>query len=482
MGAAALVLAAGACGAIATPGDTLVISLNSGGVLGNLPSVAPTISGDGVLVAFQSSATNLGAGDLNARDDMFVRDLGASATTAASLNNGGAYGVDNSGPGVISNDGRFVVFSSTSNNLSPGDTNGLADVFVRDLLLGTTTIVSLDAAGGPANGASGTPVISADGRYIAFESAASDLIATDTNGTTDIFVRDMVAGVTVRASVGTGGVQGFNGSSLRPQISADGQVVSFDSAATTLVAGDTNGVRDVFVRNLSTGVTVRASVSDTGAQLTDQSLGPAPLSSNGSFICFSSFANTVVPGDTNFSVDLFTKTVGSDASVARITVNPITGVQANFGSTRPAMTPDGRFIVFVSSATNLVAGDTNTRDDIFQYDGLVGTITRVNLSTGGAQANNSSGTPAISNDGRFVVFASNANNLDPADATAFSDVYLHESRCPSDVNADGSVDLADFFQFFNDFDQTLPGADLNGDGNVDLVDFFAFLNAFDLSC
>ncbi len=481
-GFAAMVLAACAGSVYATPGDTLVISLGPGGVLGNLPSIAPSISGDATRVAFQSSASNLVAGDTNAKDDVLVRDLTAGANAAASLNSGGAFGNDNSGPCAISADGRYVAFSSLATNLTPGDTNALADVFVRDLLTGITTMVSLDAAGGPSNGASGTPAISEDGRYVAFESAASDLVAGDTNGVTDIFVRDMSTGVTVRASVATGGVQGFNGSSLRPQISADGRFVSFDSAATTLVAGDTNGVRDVFVRDLVNLTTTRESVSVAGAQLTDQSLGPAPMTSSGSGITFQSFANNAVPGDTNFSADIFRKLVGNPGSLERITVNPVTGTQANFGSSRPAMTPDGRFIAFVSSATNLVAGDTNNKDDIFRYDALVGVIKRVNVNSGGNEANNSSANPAISSDGRIIAFASNATNLDPVDTTVFSDVYVHETACPSDVNSDGVVDLADFFQFFNDFDQSLPGADITGDANVDLADFFAFLNAFDANC
>jgi len=200
-------------------------------------------------VAFISDATNLVSGDVNGSSDAFVRDRLNGTTRRVSVGAGGveANRLTGNAPS-ISADGRFVAFDSSASNLVPGDTNGIQDIFVRDLQAKTTTRVSVGAGGVEANGISISPTLSTDGRFVAFSSDATNLVNADTNGLHDVFVTDRLAGTTRRASVGAGGVQG-NSPSFGPSVSTDGAHVEFVSNATNLVAGDTNGEMDVFVRD-----------------------------------------------------------------------------------------------------------------------------------------------------------------------------------------------------------------------------------------
>src|SRR6476661_2534745 len=163
----------------------------------------------------------------------------------------------------ISANGRFVAFQSQASNLVPGDTNNKNDIFVRDLLTNTTTRVSVDSAGNPGNSPSNYSAISADGRFVAFQSYASNLVPGDTNNKNDIFVRDLSTNTTTRVSVNSAGIQGDE-NSFNPSISADGRFVAFSSAASNLVPGDTNNKQDIFVRDLSTNTITRVSVDSAG--------------------------------------------------------------------------------------------------------------------------------------------------------------------------------------------------------------------------
>jgi Tol biopolymer transport system component len=205
----------------------------------NGPSFEPAVSGDGRYVAIRSAASNLVDGDTNGVDDIFVSDLAAFSTSRVSLTSAGGQVGGASYEPAISADGRYVAFRSAASGIVAGDSNGVADVFVRDRTAGTTERVSVDGAGGQANGASYVPSVSADGRYVAFQSAASNLVGGDTNGADDVFVRDRTAGTTIRVSVGAGGVQA-NGASGSPAMSANGGFVAFDSSASNLVGSDTN--------------------------------------------------------------------------------------------------------------------------------------------------------------------------------------------------------------------------------------------------
>src|SRR6266566_3635770 len=202
----------------------------------------------------------------------------ASQTTLVSVDSVGTQGNEGSGGPSLSADGRSVTFASTATNLVPGDTNGIRDTFVHDLTTGQTVRVSVNSAGTQGNDSSFSPSLSADGQLVAFASDASNLVAGDTNGAEDIFVHNLTTGQTARVSVDSAGTQG-NGASFFPVISADGQLVAFESLATNLVPGDTNGGRDIFVRDLTTGQTVRVSVDSAGIEGNGDSFSPS-LSAN----------------------------------------------------------------------------------------------------------------------------------------------------------------------------------------------------------
>ena len=421
----AAIAAAGILAAQAAPAQahfiTERVSVGSGGVQGNAESGDPSISADGRFVAFVSSASNLVPGDTNRRADVFVRDRRTGTTRRVSLGAGGAQGNGDSSEPALSANGRFVAFYSEARNLVPGDTNGQADVFVRDRRTGTTRRVSLGSGGSQSNGASVQPALSADGRFVAFISDATNLVPGDTNGLTDVFVRDRQTGTTRRVSLGAGGAQG-NWGSVEPAVSADGRFVAFTSLADNLVPGDTNGITaDVFVRDRQTGTTRRVSVGPGGVQSDGNSQFPA-LSADGRFVAFWSQATNLVPTDTNGTADVFVRD-RQTGTTRRVNVGP-GGVQANDISFYLALSADGRFVAFSSFATNLVPGDTNGSYDVFVRDRQKGTTRRVSLGPGGAQGNDSSYDPAVSADGRFVAFSSDASNLVPGDTNGFTDVFV----------------------------------------------------------
>ena len=353
----------------------------------------------------------------------------AAPAKRVSVATGGAQGTGGtSDDPAISTNGRFVAFHSGATGLVSGDTNGKDDVFVHDRLTGVTERVSLTHTGAQASDNSWEPSISADGRYVAFTSAAPDLVPNDTNGRVDIFLRDRIGNTTQRISLDSGELES-NGTSSAPAISGNGLFVAFVSEATNLVPGDTtsglNGV-DVFVRDWSGGTTERVSVMTGGGQAGSGPAYPPSISADGRFVTFSSRKTDLVPGDTNTFGDVFLHDRASDATT-RISVGA-GGSQAVGGeSHQPTISPDGRFIVFTSRATNLVAADSNTQEDIFIRDRTAGTTVRVNLSSTGAQATSgSSYNGSISADARFVAFMSLATNLIPNDTNSRSDIFLRD--------------------------------------------------------
>jgi Tol biopolymer transport system component len=397
--------------------STIRVSVATDGTQANSSSFSPSISADGRYVAFDSNATNLVAGDTNNASDIFVRDtcVGAPSgctpsTTRVSVATDGTQGNGDSSQPSISADGRFVAFASGAGNLIPGGTAVGPLVFLRDTCAGaasgctpSTTLVSVATDGTQANSSSEQPAISADGRYVAFGSAATNLVANDTNQGFDVFVRDTcqsssgpVSGCTpstIRVSVASDGTQG-DADSSSPSISADGRYVAFGSAATNLVANDTNQSFDVFVRDTCAGVpvgtaslctpsTIRASVATDGTQASSSTVGSVQpsISADGRFVAFDSLADNLVAGDTNGSVDVFVRdTCGSSGgpvagctpSTIRVSVasdgtqgnshsgDAVTGLGAALGTSA-----DGHFVTFASYASNLVANDTNGAEDVF---------------------------------------------------------------------------------------------------------------------
>src|SRR6476661_8118752 len=308
------------------------VSVDSAGNQANGFSNAYSISANGRFVAFQSQASNLVPGDTNNQSDIFVRDLLTNTTTRVSVDSAGNPGNSPSNNSAISADGRFVAFQSYASNLVPGDTNNKNDIFVRDLSTNTTTRASVDSAGFQGNSDSLLPSISADGRFVAFTSFASNRLPGDTNNRDNIFVRDLSTNTTTRVSVDSAGTPG-NSDSFISAISADGRFVAFQSQASNLVPGDTNNFFNqakIFVRDLSTNTTTRVSVNSAAArgQYDDALFGPL-ISADGRFVAFSSGASNLVPGDTNNATDVFVSDIGSTPGGGNNPPNVINGTNGN---------------------------------------------------------------------------------------------------------------------------------------------------------
>jgi Tol biopolymer transport system component len=374
---------------------------------------------------------------------------------------------------AISRDGRYTTFVSLSQDLVPGDTNQVPDVFVRDRKAATTVRVSVGAGGRQANDSSGEGVISDHGHHVAFTSAATNLVGRDTNDTVDVFVRDMRSGITRLASVGRDG-RAANGPSFLPDLSANGRFVAFQSSAANLVPGDTNGVEDAFVRDLHTGRTERVSVlgkgqgrvaagvephlsangrfvlflamnsdEDASLYIRDRAAGTTQkvrlprsritlaswtISGNGRYVAFVTDA-PLVADDTNGEYDAYRydRTTGA---TQRLSVGSA-GQQGNAYSVTVDLSWDGRVAAFSSLASNLVAEDSNGLVDVFRRDLRLGTTRRVSVGMGGQQANGDSAFSrdlAISADGDHVAFGSFATNLVANDTNNAPDVFVWSLR------------------------------------------------------
>jgi hypothetical protein len=350
-------------------------------------------------------------------------------TVRASVSTSGTQANGGSGRPALSYFAERVAFESSASNLVAGDTNGVDDIFVRNLYSPQSTDrVSVSSAGAQANGASSAASISADARYVTFSSVASNLVPDDTNGVVDVFVRDVVAATTTRVSVSSTGAQG-NGRSF--QSSTNGRNVAFVSSASNLVPGDTNGANDVFVRDLQNATTTRISIADAGSQANGSSDAPS-ISPDGNLVAFTSNATNLVADDTNQATDVFVRQLRIQTTT-RASVSS-SGEQANGPSFTPSMgnaIGTGGIVAFVSSATNLVSGDTNRIDDVFrrdtsgQHDGREHTE-RWSVATDGSQATGGTGTgqPAMVDNGQAIAFVSDAANLAPGDGFLTQDVFL----------------------------------------------------------
>lgn len=404
-------------------------------------SFTPSVSRDGRWVTFASDASNLVREDTNNRRDVFLRDLQRGTTTRINLSSRGRQANLDSYNPAISDDGRFVVFDSYATNLVPDDLGRHGDVFLHDRDTGTTTRVSRGIDGKETDRDSGFAAISGDGSVIAFESSAHNLRAGSPGGVTDIYLVDH-AGVLldwVSRSMLDGEANGGSGDI---SLSRDGQVVAFASAATNLVPTDTNLADDVFVRDRSLGLTRRASVNSLGGEGNDDS-GVPSLSDDGSAVAFTSKASTLtsldpttqnVPkflvnpggvldvGDENFVPDVF---VHSMATGATDLVSVATaGTQGTAESFDASISGDGTLVAFTSLAEDLVAGDTNHSPEIFRRDLTTHQTQRISVGDGDRQGNGASVQPSMSADGTRIAFTSEASNLVPGDRNHSGDVFV----------------------------------------------------------
>lgn len=301
-------------------------------------------------------------------------------------------------------------------------------------VLNSVTLVSTNSSGTIANNASRQVHATPDGRYLVFSSDATNLVPGDTNGRTDVFMKDMQSGVVSRLSTNSSGTQG-NNISTDPKITADGRYVTFSSVASNLVAGDTNGATDVFLRDTLTNTTTRVSTNSSGTQANDSS-NNSSITPDGRYLLFDSHATNLVAGDTNGVPDLFRKDLQT-GTVTRVNTSS-SGTAANATVTNSSISDDGRYVLFDSSASNLVGDDTNSLSDVFLKDMQTGTTTRISTSSSGGQANGMSGTPYISGNGRFASFHSTASNIVTGDVNSF-DVFMKDLQTGVTTRANSST-------------------------------------------
>jgi Tol biopolymer transport system component len=385
-------------------------------------AIYESISGNGRFVAFETNSP-LVNGDTNGLSDVYVRDLRDRSTVRVSVRSNGRQANGASGYAAISANGRFVTFMSEATNLIRDDTNGRQDVFVHDRRTGETTRVSVSTRGRQGNGDSSEASISASGRFVLFGSDATNLVRGDTNGYNDLFLHDRGTGTTVRIDVASSERQAnASPNNAAPgMISNDGRFVVFESSATNLVRGDTNAAADVFVRDVERGRTIRVSVSSQGSQGDALSRIPS-ISADGRFVSFTSSATNLVRNDGNAATDIFVRDLSRDRTT-RASIRS-DGAEANGGSGYASISADGRFVSFESAATNLVGNDTNGYGDVFVHDRQTGRTRRVSLGRGGQEGDSESDVAYISPDGRFVAFQSAASNLVGNDTNATVDIFV----------------------------------------------------------
>lgn len=416
-------------------GTNELISVNlSGTTAANGLSRAPYLSADGRYVVFESSASNLTANDSTTRTDVFRRDRVTGITTLASVNTNGVAGNGYSTVHGISADGRYVLFASGSFDLVAGDYNSTEDVFVRDMVANITVLVSRTPGGDPGNNSSRNPVISGDGTHVAFESYATDLTgATKFDYYTDIFVRNLTNNAMRLVSFRNGGTNGPNGDSFDAAISFNGNVTAFTGDAEgggigegIMALSGSIEFSDVWAHTYASNTTELVSVAGTSATGNGYSYDHQ-ISASGAHVVFASYSENLAPGDTNENSDVF---------LFNLTNGVISIVSKNSGNTSsgdgysdvPDVSADGRYVAFYSTSTNLVTGDTNNAGDIFRRDTVAGTTALVSVnSSGSGPGDNGSYDPDITPDGRFIVFETTATNLVANDLNGvFDDIVLRD--------------------------------------------------------
>ncbi len=407
------------------------VSISSDGTEANGYSDSPVISADGRYVVFQSDATNLVSDDTNGVRDIFVHDTETKTTVRVSVDSSGAEGNGNSSSPSISANGRYIVFNSVANNLVQGDSNGYiyggSDVFLHDMQTSETKLVSVNSDGIQADDISGGFLsISADGRYVTFLSYATNLVSIGGRHTIpQVYRHDMLTGSNVPISIDTNGYWSNDSSSPRA-ISADGRYVLFSSYSNNLDPDyPTNSGLEAFVRDVQAGVTTLVAVSSEGIQENHSSGLPAQISADGRYVAFSSDSTNLVPGDTNGTFDAFVHDMQTGATT-RVSVNSM-GEQGYGHSASLFISADDRYVAFASDASNIVPGDTNGQSDLFVHDMQTGATVRISLGDDCVEENGGSSEAVISADGQHVAFSSSASNLISGDTNGTSDVFMSDN-------------------------------------------------------
>ena len=387
--------------------STSRVSQTMGGVGGNGASGSTFVStsADGRYVAFESAATNLVPGDTNFSSDVFVKDVLTGAIALASVDASGSIGNAASMSPVITPDGRYVVFQSFASNILSGNTSTAGKILRKDLVTGAVALASVDQAGATTDPRGETPDISDDGRFVSFTSPSSDLVPGDSNGTYDVFVKDMQSGSLALVSTNSGGSQLAWAASAR---------MTPDARFLTFFALPGGAYRKDRVTGALDTVSTAANFANSGTD----------VSADGRYVSFASSA-ALVPEKTSGIQDIFVKDM-TTGTITRVSA-PLSGIDADAESFIALMSADGRYVAFSSAATNLIVGDVNGVSDVFVKDRGTGIVTRSSVTYQLTEANGASGVfrgTAISPDGKFVAFGSDATNLNPeGDTNGSSDVF-----------------------------------------------------------
>jgi len=416
-------------GSTALAQGTARVSMNSLGQEGDEGGLFPRLSHDGRYVAFESKSKNLVDADHHNRRQIFLRDTHTGTTVCVSVNALGELGNGKSTDATVSADGRYVVFQSRANNLVPGDTNGVEDIFVHDVLTRQTNRVNISSSGAQANFPAFWPTISADGGTVCFSSVAPNLVPSDTNFRSDIFIHDLRTGQTERVSINSLGMEA-NGDSHVPSISGDGQRVVFSSQATNLVPNQSGAYQALFLHDRSTRITSMINVTSGGVEGSGNSASPV-ISADGSTIAFESTARNLVPG-------LYWRS-GVQILVLDIASQQFTLVSKNSSgdtgthdAAYPSLSADGQVVSFVSKAINLdPRAFRDHQSQAYLHHRPSGTTSLVSeSSTGFVSEYFGPDKSHISGNGQWISFSSSAKELSPRDGNDSPDAYIHRPLGP----------------------------------------------------
>ncbi len=418
---------------------TTLVSVTPAGVSSGADCKDARISGDGRFVVFDTLANGLDPADVNNRPDIYIADTSTGAVSLVSVNSNGEIADAWSFRPAVSRDGRFVVFDSLATNLIPGALP-IPSVYVRDRTTNVTELASIGLGG--AQGSGYDAKLSADGRLVLYSSLDASLVASDTNGVQDVFLYDRGAGTTERVNLGLGGVEALGGDSGRAVFTPDARFVVFDSLASNLTVGASNPGPDLFLRDRQSGVIEQINVSSSGvvgAVLQHE----ASLSADGRFVAFLSSASNLVVGDTNGFSDVFVRDrlQGTTTLVSTHHLGWVSRTNVHACS----ISADGGVVAFSTYLSGLV-GSPGPRM-VWMRNMSTGFVTRASISDLGVHANGECLGASLSSDGARVAFWSAATNLTANDATNRYDVYLHElplmplprSFCTAKTNSLGCV-------------------------------------------
>jgi len=420
------------------------INLSTAGVQADDWSHSPVVSDDGRYLAFYSSATNLVLGDTNGIGDIFHHDRVTGITTRCSVSSSGIQADKASGGAAISWDGRYVAFATVSDLFDPLDQNGTTDVYLHDTVTQTTELVSIGHFGNQGNDYSNDPALNFDGSIVVFSSSASNLVTFDLNNEQDIFLRDRNLGKTKgisRTVLDTQTDAWSNG----PSVSSDGRYVAYSTSASNIGLGDTTSDADTYVYDTLLNVTVLATVKEDGSQIPSD-CGSAPISADGGFIAFQSSGFQVTADDTNSTDDVFVRdlALGTTELASQASDGTQTWFHNNF---KTSISEDGRYISWWTRSSVYLSGDTNGMVDVYVRDRQAGVTELVSSQSSGAMGNGESNGGDMSPDGRFIVYVSTSTDLVQGDTNGLHDIFLvdrHLGTLALDVVGNQAGQLAQF--------------------------------------